>query len=315
MKALRPIIEKPSDYEHIEKVIDDFLVSVLYRPILDIIEKTVNPKHYINASSALLEAIRTQQVQYSGGRFIGKFNAKISKELKSMGAKWSDKSKSWILPFNKIPMDVRQVQGQVFYKFKKMNEEIQEYLKSFNIDTHLVRLDFVPDYTKVIKGTEKEYQAIARAVNIPVIMTDEATRIIAEKYSTNMKLYIKDWSAQNVIKLRNKVQKNFNEGCRASNLIDVIQKNYGVSKNKAKFLARQETSLLTAEYTVQRYKDLGSKRWKWSTSHDSSVRPLHKALDGQVFTYEAPPVIDDRTGQKGFPRQAFGCRCKLVCLI
>jgi SPP1 gp7 family putative phage head morphogenesis protein len=108
---------------------------------------------------------------------------------------------------------------------------------------------------------------------------------------------------------------NFNEGCRADSLIKTIQTNYGVSKNKAKFLARQETSLLTAEYTINRYKDMGSKRWKWSSSHDSAVRDLHRHLDGEVFTYDAPPVIDDKTGQKGFPRQAYGCRCKLVALI
>jgi SPP1 gp7 family putative phage head morphogenesis protein len=315
MKALKPIIESNSDVKMIESAIDSFLISVLYKPILDIIEKTINPKHYVNSSKVLLDAVRTQKIQYSNGVFTGSFNASISKELKAIGAKWSSSKKTWSLPLSKLPIDIRQVQAQVFFKFKKMNEEIQEYLKTFNMDEQLIRVNFVADYTNVIKGTEKAYQAMAKAVSIPVVMTEEAVKVIAHKYSNNMKIYIKDWNKQNIVKLRDKVQKNFNEGCRASNLVDIIQKNYGVSKNKAKFLARQETSLLTAEYTIQRYKDLGSKRWKWSTSHDSSVRPLHKLLDNQVFTYDSPPVIDERTGQKGFPRQAFGCRCKLLALI
>ena len=41
---------------------------------------------------------------------------------------------------------------------------------------------------------------------------------------------------------------------------------------------------------------------------DGRERELHKQLNGQVFRFDDPPVIDERTGQKCLPAQTYNCR-------
>ena len=89
---------------------------------------------------------------------------------------------------------------------------------------------------------------------------------LSEQYNSNMKRYIKDWAETNIVELREKVQANAFKGARAKNLVSMIQKDYGVSQRKAKFLASQETRLITGEFTKERYKSAGIKKYRWFRS-------------------------------------------------
>src|SRR5574344_1373096 len=90
MKQLQPIIEKSKYYKLIEKQIKKFFDELIYDNLFEIINKSIGK--YYNSSSYLREAILKGQIQYVNGRFYGKFNAKISKELKDLGAKWNKDS-------------------------------------------------------------------------------------------------------------------------------------------------------------------------------------------------------------------------------
>lgn len=79
-------------------------------------------------------------------------------------------------------------------------------------------------------------------------------------------------------------------------------------------MARQETSLLTAKYRKLRYTDVGITKYRWSTSHDDRVRKRHKELDGQVFDFEAPPIVNEKGDRKN-PGEDFGCRCQAIPII
>lgn len=58
---------------------------------------------------------------------------------------------------------------------------------------------------------------------------------------------------------------------------------------------------------------LGLKKFEWVHSQGSNKpRPLHKnVLNGQIFSFDDLPVIDERTGEKGIPGQAPNCRCQM----
>jgi len=107
---------------------------------------------------------------------------------------------------------------------------------------------------------------------------------------------------------------NTMSGQRANNIVKLIQANYNTSLNKAKFLARQETSLLMSSMREQRYKDAGITRYKWSTSHDERVRPLHKRVNGQVFSWDNPPIVGE-LGEALNPGEDYNCRCVAIPII
>lgn len=86
-----------------------------------------------------------------------------------------------------------------------------------------------------------------------------------------------------------------------------------VTDRHARFIARDQNSKVNANLTTQRCKDSGIAQFKWRHSNAAEVpRKLHLHYDGMIFDLDKPPVIDDRTGERGFPGQAINCRCTMI---
>ncbi len=86
MKYLKPI--KPSQQQEnvFAKEILELFRSTLFEPILYILkEDKVKTPTLKNSINILIDAIKRQQIQYVGNRFIGSFNSQISKELRALG--------------------------------------------------------------------------------------------------------------------------------------------------------------------------------------------------------------------------------------
>jgi SPP1 gp7 family putative phage head morphogenesis protein len=115
--------------------------------------------------------------------------------------------------------------------------------------------------------------------------------------------------------LREKVEKSFIAGQRAESLEDFIKDRFSVSENKSRFLARQEMSLASSKFRENRYKQAGVQYYKWSTSKDERVRDSHAELDGRIFNFDDPPIVDKATGSRANPGEWFNCRCVAIPVI
>lgn len=96
---------------------------------------------------------------------------------------------------------------------------------------------------------------------------------------------------------------------------DLLLARGDVSESRAELIARDQTLKLNGEIAQTRMKNAGVRRYTWSTSRDERVRPDHAALEGQEFSWEAPPVVDERTGRREHPGQDFQCRCVAIPVI
>jgi SPP1 gp7 family putative phage head morphogenesis protein len=99
-------------------------------------------------------------------------------------------------------------------------------------------------------------------------------------------------------------------------VIDQLTKEMGMTEsvaiNRAKLIAVTETARASAMLNQSRAVAVGSRQYIWRNSGDGAVRPAHEKLhghdlDGQIFSWDKPPTLDDgTTGHPGtFPR----CRC------
>src|SRR5699024_8626092 len=90
-----------------------------------------------------------------------------------------------------------------------------------------------------------------------------------------------------------------------------------VTDKRAKLIATDQTRKLTSAIQVERMQAAGVRRWRWVHSGGGKEpRQLHIELDGQEFSYDKPPpIIDERTGERGYPGQLINCRCTLVPVI
>ena len=99
----------------------------------------------------------------------------------------------------------------------------------------------------------------------------------------------------------------------------LVSKTYFIGESvseRAALIARDQTSKLTTATNAARMKSAGVTRFRWRHSGGSyNPRKLHLSYDGQEFDIDNPPIIDERTGERGLPGQAINCRCYMVPVI
>lgn len=88
----------------------------------------------------------------------------------------------------------------------------------------------------------------------------------------------------------------------------IIQAELGVSESRAKFWARDQSSKYHADTTRTRAQAVGITRYRWVTSSDERVRDEHGELDGQIFSFDDPPITNE-AGDTNNPGGDYNCRC------
>lgn len=85
-----------------------------------------------------------------------------------------------------------------------------------------------------------------------------------------------------------------------------------VATSRALLIARTETARANAVINQSRAMAVGSGQYRWHNSGDGAVRESHlylkgKKLQGQIFSWDSPPTLDD--GMTGHPGTFPNCRC------
>ena len=310
---MNPFVQplKPAYYADVEKQLRRLFYEILYAPILAIVKKaTAQPAEVRNApEDPLLLALKSGRVQYQAGTFSGEFNAAISKSLRRLGASWDARGRVYRLEEARVPAWVTTEATSYQMRAKGVHEEIQRALNAVQDDLQQIVEAHPVDASRGIEAINAGFVPAAQALQVSPQLTSESREALNEEYSDNMKLWIQKWCEEDVKALRVRVETNAQQGYRFDHLIAGIQNRYSVSENKARFLARQETGLFMAKFRERRFRDAGIRRYRWSTAHDGRVRHDHKSLDGQVFSYDDPPIVDKDTARRGNPGQDYQCRC------
>lgn len=316
MKLIPPIPLKDRYYVHIRSEVQRIFNELIYKKLNETIAASF-PKLEIRnrINNPIYEAIQQGTIWYEGGQFWGAFNSRIGKAMREIGATYNARTKTYSLPLNKLPNDLSMANADAGIKYEKLRQALMLTLD--NIDIASVNaISNIPDqYIQTIELMNNDFVKAVKAISIPPQLTDAQTGIMAAEWGQNLDKYIKDWSAENIVELRSKIQSNAFGGRRPQELVNFIQHNYGVSQRKAEFLARQETSLLMAKFHEVRYKDIGIRRYRWSTSHDKKVRTDHNELNGEIFDFDSPPVVDHRTGRRANPGEDYNCRCVAIPIV
>lgn len=265
-----------------------------------------------NSSNPLFEAMQSGRVYYEDGRFFGSFNSVLTRQIKDIGGAYDTKTKTYRLPESQLPISLRIAAETQQSNLKKLQSRLIDRLDSMDITDEFKQYEF--EFVDTINRVNNDLEKTVGKFKVPVVLTASQKKIISEQWAENLQLYVKDWAEDNILKMRRQIAENVVAGSRARDMEKIIIKSYGSSQSKARFLARQETSLLTSKIRETRYKDLGLFKYVWQTAGDSRVRDEafggnHKRLDGKVFLWDSPPIVDTASGRRAHPGEDFNCRC------
>lgn len=200
-----------------------------------------------------------------------------------------------------LPSTIRKI-------FKEMNVELEDKTERFLLRSQLERL---ANLTR--KLTIREWKRVV-SKTLGIDLTDDKylgdfyKRATKEWTKTNVDL-IKSIPKNSLGDMEDIVLNGVKSGKTVKSVMQDIQHTYGVSRNKARFLARDQMSKLNADIAQFQQTDAGVEEYIWSSSGDGRVRDRHKELDGKKFKWSDPPIVDKRTGRRAHPGQDYQCRC------
>lgn len=188
-------------------------------------------------------------------------------------------------------------------KAKELNKALKESEKQGK-DT--------ADLKKQIEDLSKDAFDNAPKYEINDVALDEQGKKIAEDYTYNMQYWVKKWEAKNIVKMRKDVLDMVQKGYREPQIQEYFEQRWGIAKNKAAFLAKNESHLAGSVITKTQYEKLGCNRFKWGRSSAREKRKLHEEYYNKVYYFNDPPIIDEKLGIKGLPRQIWNCLCHML---
>lgn len=193
----------------------------------------------------------------------------------------------------------------------RMVAKTEELTNKYNLEK---KLNYLASLT--VKLSIKEWKKVVKST-LGIDLLDDY--YLGEFYRQQTQMWvadnvslIKSISQETLAKMQDIVLVGFRSGKTTTSIIKEIRQAYGVSKRKAQLIARDQMAKLNADITRSQQEDAGVREYTWRTSGDSRVRERHRKLDGKVFSWDNPPVVDLKTGRRCHPGQDYQCRCVAI---
>lgn len=287
-----------------------------YKPILDILKTS----SVANDDNALFDAIKSGTLYYQNGAFYsktGRFSNRIAIELEKIGARYSKYGRCYRITKEKLPQQINWIiettNAKVFSDVVVIKKTLDDFLGILGNALKGLKLQDVAE--SMILDIEKRANENMRNNKIEVVqpkMSDFIAKQFSEDYTDTIRFDIKDKLPEQIIKMREVVGQMAINGESKITIQKYIENNFVKDQKRAKFLARNESSIAVTEYLKAKYQENGSEEFKWIANLDERVRDDHRKLHGTVHRYDNPPIIDERTGTRGMPGEFYNCRCTFV---
>jgi SPP1 gp7 family putative phage head morphogenesis protein len=319
MIKLKPIDTDVKDEEALRKEVIKLLEQEFFVPLMKIVGikklKTIK-----NAKEDLISAIRSGKIYYSRGKFRGKFDSTLTRELRGLRAEWDRRHEGWAIPLSELPMLIRVEIGLATARTEEKSKNFVQALSKFDSAKIADKLKAKGLFDASLTKAQKKLQKSLELISIEPQLTDQMRDQITDEYTTNLKKNIKGWLDEEIISMRIKVEELTMRGVRYENLIQVFEESYGVSREKATFWARQENNLMVAKFREAGMKDAGVDKYEWQAVIGSPLHPTrerHKELSGKIFSWDDPPITTEpgKPPRRNHPGEDYNCRCIAVPVI
>lgn len=144
------------------------------------------------------------------------------------------------------------------------------------------------------------------------LMTPQLRTVYKAAVAENVSL-IKTIAADYLKNVERSVMRSITTGRGLEDLVPALENYEGYTHRKAKNVALDQTRKTYNAINRDRMTGIGVRKFQWIHSGGGAEpRPLHVSYNGQIFSFDALPIIDEKTGERGIPGQAINCRCTMA---
>lgn len=307
MKTLKPITLNDKEIIKVAENIILYIKDTLYNKLADIYKGETNNNLFENAiNTQVMDALKKGLIYVEGHYIFGAFNSKLIKELEKMGGIVRYRA----IYFKELPVEITNFINKSSYKTKNIIGEVDDFLNIFleNVEDSIKYLNI--DFTDTVENYHTQLIDNLKQLSIVPKLNEYQLKDINDNYIFNTKKSITKFLDYEVVKLRKQMSDYvLNEGYNTNYIAKLIENSYARSNKNWTFIARQESNLILAEYNKTKMLEIGFNKYIWSTAMDERVRESHKVLNGRIFNYNNPPIVDPRTGETANPSEQYNCRC------
>lgn len=147
------------------------------------------------------------------------------------------------------------------------------------------------------------------------IISGDIKDILSASVTENVGL-IKSIGTQYLTQVQGAVMRSITTGNGLADLVPFLNKQKDISLRRARNIANDQTHKAFNNLNKARMQKIGIKQFEWLHSSGAKVpRPDHVAMSGKIYSFDDPPVIDKKTGERGIPGQLINCRCRMIPVI
>lgn len=147
------------------------------------------------------------------------------------------------------------------------------------------------------------------------IMNRQLRTVVTATVAENVAL-IKSIPTDYLFQVKGDILRAITTGQGLADIIPALEEYEGVTLRRARNIALDQTRKAYNNINKGRMQTIGIQKFEWVHSGGGQKpRELHIEMDGNVYSFDDLPVIDERTGERGIPGQAINCRCTMVPVI
>lgn len=163
---------------------------------------------------------------------------------------------------------------------------------------------------QISKFNYEQFQKINRNVfGIDIFINQPWLQDQLTLFATQNAQLIRSIPSEELLRVSGAVERGLQEGASFKTIAVDIEKSFGITRRRAKNIARDQTTKLNASLTKLRQQELGVESYEWQTSGDERVRESHRKNDGKIFRWDSPPAAT------GHPGTDVNCRCVAIPIL
>lgn len=213
----------------------------------------------------------------------------------------------------------------------KLQEMLRKYNKIYKDNSVEIAKRMVARVTRfaksnfrdAMKGILPESDFTLRGSVIPKEMEQSIKASVMENVSL-----IKSIQEKYFNEVTGAVTRSMQAGGNIKQLKQEISKYNGMTKRRADIIANDQSKKAYTSITLRHFQKYGIRKAEWVHSGGGQhPREYHKTqwngnsitepngLNGLVFDIDRPPIIDQKTGERGYPSQLPNCKCIMRAVV